>query len=239
MKRSWMVPLFCCAWQVASHPDSIRLPASQTASNTAIAMAPANTTDLFESPYYDEEDVAADDTNEPSEDEPKDEMEAELWGELDIDDNRDEPILKTVVVVIGFLMVYGLWRTHCQQCAQRSWVCKVFQNPLHSFARGWHQPVPISAADADAEEWRGRRPDSMEDSHPLSCDRQAPHNLASLSAYNDSHGGNTGLVFDHGVRDGGVQSLDAHRPPTRTTPAKLSFAARLDIFSLAADRLAL
>ena len=200
-------------------------------------MAPANSTDLFTLSYYDEDDVVADDTDEPSEDEPKDEMEAELWGELDIDDNRDEPILKTVVLVIGIVMVYGLWRMHCQQCSTR-WVCKGFRNPLHTFARGWHQPIPVSAADADAEEWRGRRPDSMEDSHPSSCDRQEPNNFASLGAYSGIHGGNSRADFDLGARKGGGV-LDAHRPPTRTTPAKLSFAARLDIFSLAADRLAL
>ena len=43
------------------------------------------------------------------------ELEGQLWQELNIDENRSEPVLKTVVLSLAALMLYGGWRTHCRR----------------------------------------------------------------------------------------------------------------------------
>ena len=67
--------------------------------------------------YAYEDDVeAGENEQEAVEGTDKDDMEQDLWTELDIDEDRDEPILKVTVVLLTIAVVVAGVRTHC--CGQ-------------------------------------------------------------------------------------------------------------------------
>jgi len=68
--------------------------------------------------------------------------EGALYDELNVDENRREPILKTVVILIALIMLYMGWRTHCRSSSGGS----VSITDVSS-SSGWHAPVPLDSAD--------------------------------------------------------------------------------------------
>ena len=72
-------------------------------------------------------------------------FEGDLYAELDVDENRREPVLKTVVVLAAITMVFlGCW-THCR--GHDSTVQA--RNDSHGPHSGRHRPVPMEIADED------------------------------------------------------------------------------------------
>jgi hypothetical protein len=149
--------------------------------------------------YGEEEAFVVDDDDNEEEDvpsEPKEEMEAELWVELDVDDDRDEPVLKAVVLLLAVVMLYAGWRNHCQQRKHHG------TQSISNWAQ--HTPLPVTDVDEDwrlTEESSGKGPQ---------------HHNGSICANQALH--------DHSTRYGRKQRTGGW-----------SF----DIFSMAADRLAL
>ena len=178
--------------------------------------------------YYDDADTddesaiaaAADDGADPTED--KGEMEAELWGELDIDDGRDEPVLKGVVLLVGAVMLFGLWRAHCRGAGGGASKGVVLPGLR---AGGWHHPVPLDAADADLQEWQRAGPGSCV-GEPSPTERSAA--AAGAQQYGGWPEAGGGAALPPALE------LDPHRPQQRR---KKGFT--FDIFSIIAYRLAL
>ena len=61
-----------------------------------------------------------------------------LKDELDVDDERHEPILKTAVVLVAVAMLYMVWRMHCSSNASAG--------DAYS-GGGRHLPLPFDASD--------------------------------------------------------------------------------------------
>ena len=65
----------------------------------------------------DDEDGSDDDDRTPLSDEEKSDLEEDLWFDLDIDEDRDEPVLKVLVITVTVAFVLCLMRAHCVGCS--------------------------------------------------------------------------------------------------------------------------
>ena len=91
--------------------------------------------------YGEADDAIGGDDEDPNA-EDKNTMESELWIELDIDDGRDEPVLKAVVVFATLGMVYALWRAHCRGVSRTA-------PTFSSSGSVHHQAAPLSTHEED------------------------------------------------------------------------------------------
>ena len=80
---------------------------------------------------------SSDDSNVKLTKQEKDELEQHLWDELDIDEDRDEPVFKVLVIVVTLGVVAYFVRTYCAPCARHQ----------DSMSRGRYATAGLGQAD--------------------------------------------------------------------------------------------
>ena len=103
--------------------------------------------------------------------------EGALFDELDVDENRHEPILKTVVLLIALAMLCLGWRTHCRSEAKDAGD-GTGRSHGGSSSGGRHAPLPLDVGEEDTFGHdgvaSGPSPSDLHDIHRRSFDRSKP-----------------------------------------------------------------